>query len=106
MIVSPVDAAALDRILSDNDDVAAVIVESNGAHYGTFPLMNPDFLHDVQEVTSKHGVLFVMDEVITGFRLSPGGAQGALGSRPGPDDDGQDSGRRAAGCRGRRGARR
>ena len=82
VIVSPVDAAALDRILSDNDDVAAVIVESNGAHYGTFPLMNPDFLHDVQEVTSKHGVLFVMDEVITGFRLSPGGAQGRWGLDP------------------------
>ena len=75
VIVSPVDAAALDRILTENDDVAAVIVECNGAHYGTFPLMNPDFLHDVREVTAKHNVIFIMDEVITGFRLSPGGAQ-------------------------------
>ena len=75
VIVAPVDAAALDRILTENDDVAAVIVECNGAHYGTFPLMNPDFLQDVRDVTAKHNVIFIMDEVITGFRLSPGGAQ-------------------------------
>lgn len=75
VIVSPVDVAALDRILSNDDDIAAVIVECNGAHYGTFPLMNPDFLHDVQETCAKHGAVFIMDEVITGFRLSPGGAQ-------------------------------
>ena len=75
VIVSPVDAAALDRILTENDDVAAVIVECNGAHYGTFPLMNPDFLQDIRDVTAKHNVVFIMDEVITGFRLSPGGAQ-------------------------------
>ena len=75
VIVSPVDVAALDRILSNDDDIAAVIVECNGAHYGTFPLMNPDFLRDVREITERHGVVFIMDEVITGFRLSPGGAQ-------------------------------
>ena len=75
VIVSPVDAAALDRILENDDDIAAVIVECNGAHYGTFPLMNPDFLRDVQEICAKHGAVFIMDEVITGFRLSPGGAQ-------------------------------
>ena len=75
VIVAPVDAAAVDRILTENDDVAAVIVECNGAHYGTFPLMNPDFLQDIRDVTAKHNVIFIMDEVITGFRLSPGGAQ-------------------------------
>ena len=75
VIVSPVDAAALDGILASDDDIAAVIVECNGAHYGTFPLMNPDFLRDVREITERHGVVFIMDEVITGFRLSPGGAQ-------------------------------
>ena len=75
VIVAPADAAAVDRILSEDDDIAAVIVECNGAHYGTFPLMNPDFLQDIRDVTSKHNVLFIMDEVITGFRLSPGGAQ-------------------------------
>ena len=75
VIVAPVDIAALGRILSEDDDIAAVIVECNGAHYGTFPLQNPQFLHDLRELTTRHGVVFIMDEVITGFRLSTGGAQ-------------------------------
>ena len=75
VIVAPPDAAALERILSEDDDIAAVIVECNGAHYGTFPLQNPQFLQDVRDVTARHGVVFIMDEVITGFRLSQGGAQ-------------------------------
>ncbi len=82
VIVAPVDIAALDRILSDDNDIAAVIVECNGAHYGTFPLQNPQFLHDLRELTTRHGVVFIMDEVITGFRLSPGGAQVRWGLQP------------------------
>ncbi len=82
VIVAPVDAAAVDRILSADDDIAAVIVECNGAHYGTFPLMNPSFLQDIREITARHGVVFIMDEVITGFRLSPGGAQARWGIEP------------------------
>ena len=76
VIVAPVDVAEVDRILSEDDDIAAVIVESNGAHYGQFPLQNPMFSQDLREVTAKHGVVFIMDEVVTGFRLSPGGAHG------------------------------
>jgi glutamate-1-semialdehyde 2,1-aminomutase len=82
VIVAPVDAAAVDRILTEDRDVAAVIVESNGAHWGMFPLQNPTFLQDIREVTRKHGVVFIMDEVITGFRLSKGGAQGRWGLEP------------------------
>ena len=75
VVVAHTDSAELDRILSQDNDIAAVIVECNGAHYGTFPLQNPQFLQDIREITAKHGVVFIMDEVITGFRLSPGGAQ-------------------------------
>ncbi len=75
VIVAPVDLTAVDAILSQDNDIAAVIVECNGAHYGTFPLQNPQFLQDLQELTARRGVLFIMDEVVTGFRLSPGGAQ-------------------------------
>ena len=82
VIVAPVDASEVDRILSEDDDIAAVIVECNGAHYGTFPLQNPQFLQDLREITARRGVVFVMDEVITGFRLSPGGAQVRLGIDP------------------------
>ena len=75
MIVANADAAEVNRILSENDDIAAVVVESNGAYFGTHPLQNPNFLQDLREITTRHGVVFIMDEVITGFRLSPGGAQ-------------------------------
>ena len=82
VIVAPVDAAAVDRTLSENTDVAAVIVECNGAHYGTFPLQNPQFLQDLREITDRHRVVFIMDEVVTGFRLSPGGCQVRWGIDP------------------------
>ena len=75
VIVLKADIKAVDKVLSKRDDVAGVIVECNGAHFGTFPLQNPTFLHDLQEICLKHNVMFIMDEVITGFRLSMGGAQ-------------------------------
>ncbi len=82
VLVAPPDTAAVDRMLTDDNDIAAVIVESNGAHYGTAPLPNPQFLQDLREVTAGHGVVFIMDEVVTGFRLSPGGAQVRWGIEP------------------------
>ena len=82
VIVAPVDTAAVERILSQDSDVAAVIVEAGGAHYGTFPLRNPTFLQDLREITERHGVVMIMDEVVTGFRLSPGGAQGRWNIEP------------------------
>ena len=56
-----------------------MIVESNGAHYGTFPLMNPTFLQDIRDITARHGVVFIMDEVITGFQALPRRSAGAVG---------------------------
>jgi glutamate-1-semialdehyde 2,1-aminomutase len=82
VLIAPTDAAAVDRILTEDDNIAAVIVECNGAHYGTYPLPNPQFLQDLREVTAGQGVVLIMDEVVTGFRLSPGGAQGRWGIEP------------------------
>ena len=82
IIVLQADIKAVDNVLSQRDDVAGVIVECNGAHFGTFPLQNPTFLHDLQETCRKHNVMFIMDEVITGFRLSKGGAQERWGLDP------------------------
>lgn len=75
VIIAPPDIDAVRRILSQENDVAGIIVESHGAHYGSFPLQNPQFLQDLRELTAEHGVVMIMDEVVTGFRLSPGGAQ-------------------------------
>jgi glutamate-1-semialdehyde 2,1-aminomutase len=82
VVVAPADAAAVSRILSEDDDIAAVIVECNGAHWGTLPLQNPRFLQDLRDIADRHGVVFIMDEVITGFRLSRGGAQVRWDLRP------------------------
>ena len=75
VVVEP-EIPALERLLSRDRDIAAVILEPTGAHFGQFPLQNPGFLQDLRELTAKYGVVMIMDEVITGFRLSKGGAQG------------------------------
>ena len=75
VIVAPPDIDAVRRILSQEPDVAGIILETHGAHYGSFPLPNPQFLQDLRDLTAQHGVVMIMDEVVTGFRLSPGGAQ-------------------------------
>jgi len=67
------DTTALADALSSRD-VAAVIIEPTGAHWGMHPVA-PDFLRQIRELTEKTGTLFIMDEVITGFRVSKGGAQ-------------------------------
>ena len=82
VIVLDPDVAALDRLLEQDKDVAAVICEPGGGHWGQFPLDNPAFLQDLREVTAKHGVVMIMDEVICGFRLSRGGAQARWGIKP------------------------
>jgi glutamate-1-semialdehyde 2,1-aminomutase len=67
------DEAALRETLARRD-VAAVIVEPTGAHWGTHPL-SPSYLRAASEACAETGTLFIMDEVITGFRMAPGGAQ-------------------------------
>ena len=44
--------------------------------------IRPEFLLGLRELTTKHGVALIFDEVITGFRLAPGGAQERFGVRP------------------------
>jgi len=73
---------AVERYLSQDDDVAAVIVEPTGGHWGQFPLPNPEFLEALRDLTQRHGVMMIMDEVICGFRVSRGGAQERFGVTP------------------------
>src|SRR5215467_6221052 len=75
------DAEGLARLLAENDDVAAAILEPTGAHGAQLPI-DPQFLTRLRELTRQHGVLLIFDEVVTGFRVSPGGAQGQYGIRP------------------------
>ncbi len=82
VVVIDADVGALDHLLEQDKDIAAVICEPGGGHWGQFPLANPGFLQDLREVTARHGVVMIMDEVICGFRLSKGGAQGRFGIKP------------------------
>jgi len=81
VLVPQHDTEALRRALEAQNDVAAVIMEPTGASYGTVPL-EPSFLSEVREVTEKAGALLILDEVITGFRVAPGGAQALFGVLP------------------------
>ena len=81
VIVLPPDLAALERTLASDNDIAGVITEGSGASYGTVPL-EPGFVQGVRDLTRKYGVVMILDEVITGFRWSPGGLQQKLGIDP------------------------
>jgi glutamate-1-semialdehyde 2,1-aminomutase len=79
-IVLPPDLAVLDETLRHDRDVAAVIVEPSGASFGSVPLPL-SFLQGLDEITAAHDVFLIVDEVITGFRWSPGGVQQLAGIR-------------------------
>ncbi len=61
--------------------IAAVIVEPVAGNMGVVP-PRPGFLAGLRQLTSEEGALLVFDEVMTGFRVHPGGAQGLYGIRP------------------------
>jgi len=62
-------------------DIAAVIVEPIAANMG-FVMPQPGFLSGLQKMCRAHGVLLILDEVMTGFRVAPGGAQERWGLDP------------------------
>ena len=63
------------------EDIAAVIVEPCAANMGVVPPKD-GFLKALRDITSEYGALLIFDEVITGFRLSAGGAQDFYGITP------------------------
>ncbi len=62
-------------------DIAGVIVEPIAANMG-FVLPETGFLQGLRDLTRQHNALLIFDEVMTGFRVSPGGAQGLWGIDP------------------------
>jgi glutamate-1-semialdehyde 2,1-aminomutase len=62
-------------------EVAAFTLEPVAANMGLVR-PRPGYLEAAREITARHGALLVFDEVITGFRLAPGGAQELFGIRP------------------------
>jgi len=61
--------------------IAAIIVEPVAANMGVVPPAN-GFLEGLRDLAKQHGALLIFDEVVTGFRVGWGGAQGLYGIRP------------------------
>jgi glutamate-1-semialdehyde 2,1-aminomutase len=90
----PKELAALTRVLplddteaaeklfaAEGDRVAAVIIEPVPANNGLL-LQRPEFLKALRALCTKHGALLIFDEVISGFRLGPGGAAAHYSIKP------------------------
>ncbi len=83
MVVLPGgDVSIVEDTLARDNDIAGLIMEPTGAHMGQYPFHVPEFMQQIREVTQRHGVVLIFDEVVTGFRLSTGGAQGLFGVQP------------------------
>lgn len=74
------DAGAVERALSERP-VAALLVEPLPANMGVVP-PEANFLQTLRELADAHGAVLVFDEVISGFRVAPGGAQQLYGVEP------------------------
>ncbi len=79
-IVVQADLNQIEATLRSDHDIAALILEPTGASYGMVPLSD-EFLHALRQLTEAHGVLLIFDEVVTGFRVRPGGVQERTGIR-------------------------
>jgi glutamate-1-semialdehyde 2,1-aminomutase len=75
------DLNRVEQLLARDRDIAAALLEPSGGSWGRVPL-DPAFLRGLREITARHGVQLIFDEVLTGFRVSPGGAQGLYGVTP------------------------
>ncbi|BBK44622.1 aspartate aminotransferase family protein [Allostella vacuolata] len=80
VLVAPNDREGVSAALAGGD-IAAVILEPTGSSTGMVPTA-PGFLEFLREETLKHGTILIFDEVVTGFRVAPGGAQQHYGIKP------------------------
>jgi glutamate-1-semialdehyde 2,1-aminomutase len=80
VLVDPNDQAGVAKAFAENT-VAAVMLEPTGSSTGMVPVA-PGFLAFLREQCDQHGAVLIFDEVVTGFRVSPGGAQQHVGVIP------------------------
>ena len=71
----------LQKTISKHKDIAGVIVEPILANMGLI-LPEKKFLSDLRKITKENNIPLIFDEVVTGFRVSPGGAQQHFGIKP------------------------
>jgi glutamate-1-semialdehyde 2,1-aminomutase len=80
VVVPPNDLAAVEQSFRQHHP-ACCILEPTGGHWGLVPVQG-EFLKGLRALCSQYGVLLIFDEVITGFRVHPGGAQGHYSIKP------------------------
>lgn len=73
-VVVPPDAGRVEAALKQDPEIGTVICEVSGANYGSVPLPH-GLLGDLRRLADEYGAVLIFDEVITGFRWSPGGLQ-------------------------------
>ena len=75
------DEGIVDIIKAEGESIAAIIVEPIMGNIGIIPPMDK-YLEFLRDITLKNGIILIFDEVITGFRISEGGAQEYFGVTP------------------------
>jgi glutamate-1-semialdehyde 2,1-aminomutase len=81
LFANPNEIGKVEELLATRNDIAAVILEPTGASFGKIPT-GPETLRALRDLTARSGVVLIFDEVISGFRCSPGGAQRFFGITP------------------------
>ena len=79
--VTPNDLGLVEETLKKDDEIGAVILEPTGGHWGAVPIRG-EFLKGLREICTRLDRVLIFDEVITGFRVAPGGAQQYYGVTP------------------------
>lgn len=76
------DIQRIEKLIAENkDEIAAIILEPVAGNMGCVPPL-PTYLQDLRRLCDQHDIILIFDEVMTGFRLAPGGAQELYGVRP------------------------
>jgi glutamate-1-semialdehyde 2,1-aminomutase len=81
LVVQYNNSEELQSLLEKEDDIAAVIVEPVLANMGLV-LPEKNFLSEMRKMTLEKNIALIFDEVVTGFRMSPGGAQKYYSIKP------------------------
>jgi glutamate-1-semialdehyde 2,1-aminomutase len=81
VVLPPNDLNRVEDVLNKDPQIGTVILEPTGGHWGLVPIRG-QFLKGLRELTMKYDRILIFDEVITGFRVAPGGAQQAYGVTP------------------------
>ena len=81
LVVQYNNSDELEAVIKKHKDIAGVIVEPILANMGLI-LPENNFLKNLRQITKENNIPLIFDEIVTGFRVSPGGAQAHFGIKP------------------------